>query len=134
MTLKQIKDFFKSTFCWTDGISIGKIDKNLEKAVCFYNSRQPTAKVKAVGGKQNKSYDFKSITILLRWTTNADEAEKKAEEIYNFFDEKTFIHDKKRVFVISRFENPIDLGTDERGVYEYSFEFDLYSEKIKEEE
>lgn len=134
MTLKQIKDFFKSTFCWTDGISIGKIDKNLEKAVCFYNSRQPTAKVKAVGGKKNKSYDFKSITILLRWTTNADEAEKKAEEIYNFFDEKTFIHDKKRVFMISRFENPIDLGTDERGVYEYSFEFDLYSEKIKEEE
>lgn len=134
MTLKQIKDFFKSTIGWTDGISIEKIDKNLEKAVCFYNSRHPTAKIGAVGGKENKSYDFKSITILLRWTTNADEAEKKAEEIYNFFDEKTFIHDKKRVFVISRFENPIDLGTDERGVYEYSFEFDLYSEKIKEEE
>lgn len=134
MTLKWIKDFFKSTFGWTDGISIGKIDMNLDKAVCFYNSRQPTAKINTVGGKKNKSYDFKSITILLRWTTNADEAERKAEEIYNFFDEKTFIHNKKRVFAISRYEHPIDLGTDERGVYEYSFEFDLYSEKVKEEE
>lgn len=133
MTLRWIKDFFKSTFGWSDGISVGKIDKNLEKAVCFYNSRQPPAKISTVGGKKNKSYDFKSITILLRWTTNATEAEEKAEEIFEFFDEKTFIHDKKRVFVISRYEHPIDLGTDERGVYEYSFEFDLYSEDVKEE-
>ena len=134
MTLKLIKDFFKSTFGWTDGISIGKIDNNLDKAVCFYNSKHPTAKAGTVGGKKNKSYDFKSITILLRWTTNAAEAEQKAEEIYNFFDEKTFTYDKKRVFVISRYEHPIDLGTDERGIYEYSFEFDFYSEKVKEEE
>lgn len=134
MTLRWIKDFFKSTFGWTDGISIGKIDKNLDRAICFYNSKQPTAKINTIGGSKNRSYGFKRIRILLRWTSNAAEAEEKAKEIYDFFDEKTFIHDKKRVFVISRYECPIELGTDERGIYEYFFDFDFYSEKVKEEE
>ncbi|MEE0980753.1 MAG: minor capsid protein [Acutalibacteraceae bacterium] len=133
MTLKWIKDFFKSTFGWQEGISIGKIDNNLEKAICFYDSRHPSIKIGTVGGKENKSFDVKSLTILLRWTTNADEAEQKANEIYDFFDEKTFTHDGQRVFVISRYEGPIGLGTDDRGVYEYSFEFEFYSAKLKEE-
>lgn len=125
MTLKEIKDYFKSEFGWTEGISIGKIDKNLDKAICFYNHGQ-IPKIATVGGKTNKSYSVKSVNILLRWTSNADEAERKAHEIYNFFDEKEFIHNNKRVFVISQYESPIDLGTDDEGIYEYSILFDFY--------
>lgn len=126
MTLKQIKDYFKSAFPWTDGIYIGKIDNDMEKALCFYNSRRQIAKTGTIGGKKNKSYEMKPITILLRYGTNADIAEVKAKEIYDFFDEKEFILNGKRVFVVSRYNGPIELGTDEKGIYEYSFEFNFY--------
>ena len=35
MTLKQYKDYFKENFKRIDTISIGKIDNNQEKAICF---------------------------------------------------------------------------------------------------
>ena len=129
MTLKRLKDYFKTAFGWSDSISISKIDNNSEKAVCFYNSKLVPAKISSVGGKKNKTYELKPVTILLRWGKNADAAEVKAKEVFNFFDERTFNIDGKRVFVISRYEGPIDLGTDDKGVYEYSFEFDFYSQK-----
>ncbi|MCQ2484757.1 MAG: minor capsid protein [Clostridia bacterium] len=129
MKLKDIKEYFKTAFHWSDSISIGKIDNNSEKAVCFYNSKFMPPKISSVGGKRNKDYELKAITILLRWGKNADTAEEMAKKIYDFFDERTFDIDGKRVFVISRYEVPIDLGTDEKGVYEYSFEFDFYSQK-----
>lgn len=126
MTLKQIKDYFKQTFLWDEVISIGKIDKDREKAICFYNSRIQSSKTGNVGGKKNKSYEMKPITLLLRYGTNADIAEIKAKEIYDFFDEREFILNEKRVFVVSRYNSAIDLGTDENGIYEYSFEFNFY--------
>ena len=38
MTVKDIKDYFKSQYGWIDAISIGKIDKDKEKAICFYDN------------------------------------------------------------------------------------------------
>ncbi len=129
MTLKALKEFFKTAYSWTDNISIGKIDGDAERAICFYHSRVGSAKVQTVGGKVNRSYGMLSVTVLLRWTRNADAAENKAQSIYDFFDEKNFEIDGKRAFVISRYDGPIDLGTDGNGVYEYSFEFDVYYDK-----
>lgn len=126
MTLKQIKDYFKTTFLWDEAISIGKIDKDREKAICFYNSRIQSPKTGTIGGKKNRSYEMKPVTLLLRYGTNADIAEIKAKEIYDFFDEREIFIRNKRVFVVSRYNSAIDLGTDEKGVYEYSFEFNFY--------
>ena len=50
MTLKQYKDYFKDNFKWTDSISIGKIDNNQEKAICFYNSNRILVYVGTIGG------------------------------------------------------------------------------------
>lgn len=127
MLLSELKDYFKTAFGWTEGISIGKIDNNLEKALCLYNSRRGVPKTGTIGGKQYRSYELKPVTILLRWGTDADAAERKAKEIYDFFDEKEFNLNGKRMFCISRYECPIDLGTDDKGIYEYSIEFDIYS-------
>lgn len=129
MTLAQIRDYFRTAFQWSESLYVGKIDNDKEKAVCFYNSRVPRAKIDTVGGKSNRDYELKPVTILLRWGRNASAAEQKAREIFDFFDEKTFTLNNKRVFLISPYNGPIDLGTDDKGVYEYSFEFDFYSEK-----
>ena len=129
ISIKQIKDYFKTTFNWTDSISIGKIDNNQEKAVCFYNSNRNLAYSPVIGGKENKSTYIKPITILLRYTKNQDSAETKAQEIYEFFEERTFFVNSKRIFTMMSTDDPVNLGTDEKGVYEYSIEIDLYIER-----
>ena len=129
MTLQALKDFFKTEVGWTDSISICNIDRNAERAVCFYPSRVPRAKIHTVGGRDNRTYGLLPVTVLLRWGRNAAAAAQKAEELYNFFDEKTFCSQEKRVFIISRYDSAIPLDTDEGGVYEYSLEFDVYFEK-----
>lgn len=126
LTLKQFKDYFKDNFDWNESISIGKIDNVQEKAICFYNSKREMPYQSVIGGKKNKSTYIKPITILLRYTKNKNEAEMMAQSIFEFFEERTFFIDKKRMFVKMPFEEPIDLGTDEKGVYEYSVELNLY--------
>lgn len=127
MTLKELKDFTKQNLKGFDGsFYIGKIDRQKEKALCFYPAQASAAKTGAVGGKKNSSYILRNITVILRYGKNADEAEKTALLIQDFFDEKTFLINKKRVFCISRYSEPVSLGTDERNVHEYSFLFDFY--------
>ena len=127
--LTKIRDFFKKEYGWDKSISVGRIDKDCDKAVCFYNSKHGSPKKTALGGKINKSYRLLPITILLRWTNSPVEAEAKAQELFEFFDEKTFYINEQRVFVISRYDFPIDLGSDENGVCECSLELDFYFNK-----
>lgn len=127
--LSKIKDDFKNNFQWLDSISIGKIDNNQEKAICFYPSKRDSGYQKTVGGIKNKKYVLKKITILLRYTKNQVSAESMAQKIYDFFEERSFLIDEKRIFVVMKCENPIWLGTDDKGVYEYSFELDFYKER-----
>lgn len=129
MTLSDLRDYFKSDFPWKESISVGKIDKNKERAVCFYHSKVSRPKINTIGGKGNRSYTVLPISILLRFGKNYEAAAEKAEEIYNFFDEKTFGLNNERVFAVSPYSAPIDLGTDDQGVYENSLEFDLYITK-----
>lgn len=127
--LKAIRDHFKTEYGWSDSISVGRIDKNSDRAVCFYHSKHATPKVTALGGKANKSFRLLPVTLLLRWTNSPNQAAEKAQELYDFFDEKTFVIENKRVFVISRYDYPVDLGSDDKGVCEYSIELDFYINK-----
>ena len=129
MTLKQYKDYFKKEFKWTESISIGKIDNNQEKAICFYNSQRGQPYIGTLGGKTNRSTNIKPVTILLRYTKNQDSAEQMAQKIYEFYEERTFFINSKRIFTIMTYQYPLNLGTDEKNVYEYSIELDFYEER-----
>lgn len=129
MTLKQYKDYFKENFKWTDSISIGKIDNNQEKAICFYNSKRNLSYVGVFGGVQNKTTNIKPITILLRYTKNQNSAEIMAQKIYDFFNERSFFINQKRIFTQMIYSEPINLGTDDNNVYEYSLELNFYEER-----
>ena len=124
MTLKEYKDYFKEAFNWTEAISIGKIDNSKEKAICFYNSNRGSYETTI----NNKTTNIKHITILLRYTKNQDMAEKKAMEIYNFFDKKLFHIKLKQIFTIMQCAEPINLGTDEKNIYEFSIEIDFHEQ------
>lgn len=126
MLLKQYKDDFKTSFGWDEAISIGKIDNNKEKAICFYNSNRTLTPIKAIDAS---TYKYKPITILLRYTKNQNTAEQIANAIYEFYDDRIFYVDNKRVMTQHNYSEPITLGTDENGVYEYSLELNMLEER-----
>lgn len=122
MTIKQYKDYFKTSFNWNEAISIGKIDNNKEKAICFYNSKRALAPIKAINAN---TYKIKPITILLRYTKNQDTAERMAASIYEFFDDRELEIDNKLITAQHLYSEPVTLGTDDDGVYEYSLEINF---------
>ncbi len=129
MTLAEIRDWFKSEYMWQDSAYIGKIDKDREIAVCFYGASSSQSPIKTIGGKQNRSYSVKRVSVLLRYGTNAAVAEAQAQRIYDFFDEKETEINGKSVFIVSVYAEPIALGTDDNGIYEYSLYYDFYERK-----
>jgi len=128
MTLYDLSLDFDENFSFPKMSTTGKISDE-EIAVCFYNSKRLFPKHSSVGGKENSSYDFKSITILLRYTKNSREAERTALSIQDFYNERKTIINQKKVCFFPVYQEPISLGTDDSGVYEYSFEIDIYSER-----
>ena len=126
MNLKQYKDYFKTTFQWDEAISIGKIDNNQEKAICFYNSKRQLSPIKAI---DKGTYRINPITILLRYTKNQDTAERMAMSMHEFFDDSRFMIENKQVIAQCIYQSPITLGTDDNGVYEYSLEINMIEER-----
>ena len=124
--LTKIKNYFKAQYGWKDSISIGKIDNNRDKAICIYTSNTARAAVHSWGGKSTQSHIVKPVTILLRYGKAKQAAEDVAQAVFDFFDESQFTIDGRKVFALSDYGGPIDLGTDESGVYEYSIELNFY--------
>ena len=127
--LTKIKNYFKAEFGWKDAISVGKIDNNKTKAICFYTSNTPPPAIHAFGGKATQSYTLKRVTILLRGGKEKQAAEDTAQAVFDFFDESQFQIDGRDAFALAGYGGPIDLGTDANGVYEYSIELNFYLTK-----
>lgn len=130
MIVDDYRQDFVDNFNGWDGYmpTTGKIDKNQEKAICFYNSKRTLSYQGVVGGKEHKSTIIKPIAILLRYTKNQKYAEIMAKQIFDFYNERSFFINNKRIFTMMVYNEPIDLGTDDKGVFEYSFELLFYEE------
>lgn len=129
ITLKQFKEWIKPQIDYGDSITIGKIDMTKEKAVCIYGNAGSGSPVLAIGGVGYSSYNKKSLKILTRWTKNADKAELHAQDIFNKLLDMSFFIAEKECFIEMTCAEPIPLDTDEKGVYEYVIEFNLFYER-----
>ena len=128
MELYQIEQYFKTEYDWNESISVGKIDKGQSKAICFYHSNRILPAQSTVGGISNQSYRIMPISVLIRYGKDAQISAEIADEIYNWWNQKTFEIDDKRLFVIQVYNAPVALGTDEYGVYEYTIELNVIYE------
>jgi len=122
MTLAQVRDWLKTQIdcpAWY----IGKIDGSKECCIGLYNIQGPTPRI-AIGGLENTSTAIKPISILVHWGKNANLAEQKAQEVYNCMLDKTgaIIGGRRMVMFQMPQPEPIGVGTDDRGIYEYVIE------------
>lgn len=128
MSLAEVRDWLKTQVecpAWY----IGKIDAKKQECIGLYNKQGPPQML-AIGGLANTSYATKTISILIRWGKNADTAERKAQEVYAaLFGQSASIAGYRVIQFQMRTSEPVTVGTDQEGVYEFVIELTIQYER-----
>lgn len=128
MTLCNIADMLADILQFKD-IYAGDINANLERSIGVYNAKRGGIYKICIGGKACTKTLEKKISILIHWTDNPTFAEQEAERILDLL---TDIRQYEAGDFIVRFlkcDDPVSVGKDDRGVYEYVIEAIVYYER-----
>lgn len=128
MTLAHIRDWLK-TFGIAEHYYIGKLDNKQDKSLGVYTLKGNGAPVTAIGTQS--TYDIIGVSLLLHWNNNANETEVTARTLYEKLRTiKNFKINDKQIYMIELLvPEPIDVGTDDKGIYERVIEMNLYYER-----
>lgn len=126
--LSDIRDWLK-TFDIAENYYIGKLDSKKDKSIGVYQRKTVSPPIKALG--QLSSYEVKPISVLIHWNKNANETERAALELYKKLEAVSSLTiNSKPIYILSLLQSePVDIATDDNGVYERVIEFDLYYER-----
>ena len=133
--LADIRDWIKTlNHTASDNHYIGKLDNKKDKSIGVYQLKTSNEANVAVGGIDNTKTLEKSVSILIHWNTNAKETEQKAYEIFNdLLTKKNFeINNIKVNYIKLLVPEPVDVGTDEKNIYERVIQATFYYEKKEE--
>lgn len=131
MTLTQVRDWLK-TLGVADHYYIGKLDRKREKSLGVYSRAATGGEAQvAIGGDDATRTRVKQISLLLHWNNNANETETAAQALYDALRAAaSFQMDQLNVsYLRLRVPEPVDVGTDDNGVYERVIWMDLYYER-----
>lgn len=128
MTISDFRDWLKARIDCPNWFA-GGLRTTDEKAIVVYNGNAFINPM-AIGGPQNSSYKGKGMRILIHWNKNVKESELKAQEVYNvLFGQSGTIADKRVIQFNMRDPEPIYLGVDESGIYEYVIDLEIIHER-----
>jgi len=129
ITISDFKDWLKTKIDCPTWFT-GGLRAPDEQAIVIYNG-QAFINPMAIGGLQYSSYKGKGIRILVHWNKNVRESELKALEVYNVLHGLTNIEiaDKRVIQFNMREPEPIYLGVDESGIYEYVIDLEIIHER-----
>lgn len=127
--LSEFRDYL-TTLEVADTITIGKIDHSKERALGVFGSTAGRI-VESIG--RHSSYSTASLRLLLHWTKNARETEEAARALYDKLIGTTHIDmgDVHIQFIDIPQAEPVFVGTDDVGVYEYVIPLTLYYRRTK---
>lgn len=127
MTLVQIKDWLK-TMKVAEHYYIGRLDNKQEMSLGVYDRPTGARPVMALGGLRNSSYNVRGVSLLLHWTRNKNAAEAAAQALWDKLVEvrDLDVGTQHIQYLQMTVPEPIGIGTDADGVYEYVINFNLY--------
>lgn len=128
ITLANIRDFLKR-FDLFKHYYIGKLDNKQDKSLGIYSLKRSEPPITAIGG--DSSYDIKGVSLLIHYNNNADETEIAALRL---FEKLRTVKDvtigNTQIYMIQLLmPEPVDVGTDDKGVYERVIEMKIYYER-----
>ena len=123
MKLSDIRDFV-ADLRLADYIYMGKLDAKKEHAIGVYNSKHSHTYKTAIGGPSLQSYGAKYVTILVHWNKSPRDTENASMSIFRALEvtrEKN-INNQTIKFIQLLTNEPVDVGTDDTGIYEMVIE------------
>ena len=131
MTLVNVRDWLQSLDL-ADRYYIGKLDQKYEKSLGVYAGDHGKHSI-AIGGQSNTKTRKKPISLLLHWSKNKDESEKAAQKLFETIithapDAK--IGDYTADCILIGTNGPVDVDSDQFGVYEYVVNFDIFYQEV----
>lgn len=114
-----------------NNVYCGKLDNKKDKSIGVYNLNRQRPLQTAVGGLNNSSYRIKSVSILVHWNKSVRDTEETSEQLYNMLRDTNnkIINDTKLLFTKMQVDGPMDVGTDDKGIFESVIELDIYYER-----
>ena len=115
--LAEFRDFVK-TLEVGEHFSIGKIDSSKDKSIGIYGDTNGN-RIEAIG--KDSMYDISNMRILIHWNKNLTETEAASRSLYELLRyQNNFDMSGIHVYFIDLIDGePIFVGTDNNGIYEY---------------
>ena len=128
MTLAEVRDWLK-TISTAEHFYIGKLDAKQDKSLGVYSRAalgQPPDI--ALGGLSCTKTAVKQVSLLLHWNQNAKETEAAAQALFEAIQAAGTIQigQTQVAFLQLLVPEPVDVGTDDNGVYERVIWVDFY--------
>lgn len=128
--LENVKDWIKTIFN-AEHYYMGKLDNKQNKSIGIYQRKTNNPSRICIGGETNTSYEVKAISILVHWSNDASETEKAAYKLFNSIKQSknVTINNVQIPYIKVLNPEPVDVSTDDKGIYERVIELDIYYEK-----
>ena len=112
-------------------VYIGKLDNKQERAIGVYERKGSGPPVTALGGLSCTSCGVRRISLLIHWTRSKTETESAAWGLFEKLRDVTSLTIGETFVcgLILQVPEPVDVGTDDNGVYEYVIWLDLIVNK-----
>lgn len=121
VTLNSVRDWIQSLdLIETDKFHIGKINENEEKSIGVYQRGGEKPLRISLGGWHNTLYKEKEISVLIHWNKNSKETDEVAIKFYEGLINSPIesIDGHEVYFFRLDTDEPVDVGTDNNGIYE----------------
>lgn len=108
---------------------MAKLKGDAEETICVYHLNRQVESHHAIGG--TKSYGVMPISMLVHWNKNPTQTEQTANSLYNALDKMHNVTINEQTIKMVRLlqPHPIDVGTDDKGIYEMVIEAEFYYER-----
>lgn len=128
--LSDVREWIK-TLGVGEHFYIGKLDNKNEKSIGIYQNKPAGSANIALGGLEQTKTQQKQISILIHWNQYANETEEAAQKLYDNILNITdlTIAGKHINYLRLDVPEPIDVGTDDKGVYERVIWLSLFYER-----
>lgn len=123
MMLSDVRDYIES-LSLAGHVYSGKLDAKQELSIGVYNSKHTNAYKTALGGRAMESYGIKYVTFLVHWNKSQRETERAANALFDAVctAREADINGQLIKFVQPLTDGPVDVGTDDAGIYEMVIE------------
>ena len=137
ITLQDIRQYISDLgITGNENVYMGKLDNKKQKSIGVYHRKMDGPAHIALGGLNCTSYNTKPVSLLVHWNKSAVESEEAAHQLYKrLLKESSLTLGETYVnFLILQVPEPVEVGTDDNGVYEYVIWLDfIYQRKESEE-